>query len=700
MKQRGLLKCLLAFGVLTLPLLLTACTHIRGHLRPADPVPATNAFHAGAARVDLTPPPGFPMGGHSKSGRMARGFWTRLHARAIYLRDAEGRGLALVACDLWSLPAGLADRVAERVRAAPFRLPLARDQIVLAATHTHQSPGNFSSCALYNDFASPEAGFDRRLFEFLAERIAGAIAAAVRAQAPARVLYGEQVVGMVARNRSFPAFVRDPESGTILQANAGLPTGPRLAEYPSLEAYHAVDPVLKVLRVESLGAPTRVIALAGFFSVHATAMCHTTEFYTSDLFGVATTLAEQRLAGDAWPAANGPVVALFNGAEGDISPAWAEQDRPNTLRLGARLAAGLTGLLSGGSVLEGGLSWRYTKVPLANVAFPGADGATLRTANHPLPGAPMLGGAEDGRTEFFTQGYIEGLTGPPTREHGPKLGALDLQYAGLAALKLGPIRITKCFVSKASVPRGVPVGLYQLGGPAGVTLATLPGEFTLAMGRRITEAVMAALPAGASRVVPVGLANEYVSYFTTPEEYAAQHYEGASMLYGPHAGTLVGWHLGSLARGFDAQGPAFAEHRFDYAVGGQESFGVTELKKRDLQAAETAVRAVVAGARARHFDWRDATPSLKPAPATDARLAPRVSIEAERGGQWVSARHEGVAETNEGLNFLTLVVVPGRTQSTWRAVWMPPAGLDDSPRYRFRVETLDGRIVCSEPFAL
>src|SRR5687767_7666911 len=81
---------------------------------PAGSMPGgSDRFHAGAAKSDLTPPPGFPTGGYSLAGSITRGQWGRLYARALYLEDPRGSNLALVACDLWSMPAGLGDRVAE-----------------------------------------------------------------------------------------------------------------------------------------------------------------------------------------------------------------------------------------------------------------------------------------------------------------------------------------------------------------------------------------------------------------------------------------------------------------------------------------------------------------------------------------------------------------------------------------------------------
>ena len=65
-------------------------------------------------------------------------------------------------------------------------------------------------------------------------------------------------------------------------------------------------------------------------------------------------------------------------------------------------------------------------------------------------------------------------------------------------------------------------------------VVTVPGEVTAELGRRTRAAVLAAARgAGIRRVVLAGYANEYASYFTTPEEYDAQHYEGGTTVYGP-----------------------------------------------------------------------------------------------------------------------------------------------------------------------
>src|SRR5712672_3387835 len=110
------LKALLV-GVVSASLL--SCAHVHVSLKGSEGEDAPASFLAGAAKADITPPPGFPMGGHSVAGHRARGYWTRLYARAVYMQDRRGHELVLVACDLWSMPGGLGDRVAELLLSTP-----------------------------------------------------------------------------------------------------------------------------------------------------------------------------------------------------------------------------------------------------------------------------------------------------------------------------------------------------------------------------------------------------------------------------------------------------------------------------------------------------------------------------------------------------------------------------------------------------
>src|SRR5690242_19185025 len=139
------------FACLAALLCATGCASWKIDVPRYTPPPpaASGRFVAGAARIDITPPPGIPLGGHSIGGKISRGYWTRLSARAFYFRDESGQSLALVSCDLFAIPAGLHARVAYLL-ATEKHISLPPANLILAATHTHHGPGNYMSSAVYN----------------------------------------------------------------------------------------------------------------------------------------------------------------------------------------------------------------------------------------------------------------------------------------------------------------------------------------------------------------------------------------------------------------------------------------------------------------------------------------------------------------------------------------------------------------------
>lgn len=687
--------------VLLLAHACAACQSISGTLpAPASKEP-TGVFRAGAAKVDITPPPGFPMGGFSIIGKTARGYWTRLFARAIYLEDHEADAIVLVVCDLWSIPGGLSDRVAELVAHEENARHLGRGQIVLAATHTHHSPGNFSTSAMYNQFASPRAGFDGRLFDFLAHRIAAAVAAAARTAEPATARWTQAPVGGVARNRSFDAFALNPDAAELLAENLELDVGSVVTHVSTPDAYRAVDPTLTVLRLARASEPEQLIAAAGFYAVHATAMGPQSEVYSSDLFGVAATLVEQSLARSQAGRSAAPVVALFNGAEGDVSPNWVQQDRANTIRVGSALAGTMESLLRGAdrplsSEAQPGVSYQFDRIVIAGARFESPAGVPRQTAVRAQPGASQLGGAEDGRTPLFDLGWREGVTSLPAAGQGPKRNVLNPWGLELPWFVRPVVR---ALAPALDVPRVLPAGVYQVGD---LIFATLPGEFTTMMGRRIARGVAGA-QGKEQTVVLIGLAGEYLSYFTTPEEYAAQHYEGGSTLYGPESGPLVAHELARLAAALPEKKPQ-ASRTFSYRAGAARRFDLNEIGV-EPRAADDGLADVLqdleSGRPVRdypQFVWTDDMPRWR-RPYRDA-LTPAVAIETlAAGGTWEQLRIGGVAETDEGLSFVTVALAAAPPQSKWAAIWMVPPGAAPTGSYRFRVQRMNGQEVCSQPFA-
>jgi neutral ceramidase len=76
-------------------------------------------------------------------------------------------------------------------------------------------------------------------------------------------------------------------------------------------------------------------------------------------------------------------------------------------------------------------------------------------------------------------------------------------------------------------------------------------EPTVQSGRRIADAVAAELGLSRGQVVVNGYANAYAGYVATPEEYAAQRYEGSATLFGQ-------WSLPAFCTAFASLAAALA----------------------------------------------------------------------------------------------------------------------------------------------
>ncbi len=639
--------------------------------RPASP----GRFLAGRSVADITPPPGYPMGGHSIAARVSRGYWTRLHARAFFFRDATGQSLVLVSCDLFGIPAGLHAAVAQRVAEDG----IAPANLILAATHTHHGPGNYLSSKTYNSFASPAPGFDSALFQFLVDRITQAVKGAVHdgldhPGESAELLLRSGMIDDLVRNRATVAFSRNPDAEEILQ---NAPAAPPDCPVPCLR-YRAVDPTATVLEVRRFReATSKRIALLVFFAVHATAMPHHAELYNADLVGRAIQMLERR----AEP--SDVLVGFFNGAEGDVSPRWTRQDREDAVMLGDRLAAAVARIL--------------LKAPAATDRNPHIE-VLSRTVDRPLfcpPGSrrpefgvASLGGAEDGRTVLYDLGCRAGETGPKRDDgQGVKRPALDFKAIPL-------LKLTHLLAPARDFPTSVPVSLVRLGP---LSIAAVPVEMTTTTGWRVRKSLG---PLEAPRwTVLVGLANEYLSYVATREEYEYQDYEGASTIFGEISARCFQELLTDLSRTHPIPVTAIPAAR--YRAGSPPllvTFGpALAAPYRDMTDEE--LTAPFAGDSALptrswpHFEWNED-------PSTDwSGTSRRVAILEERGGQWLPRVDADGPDDDGGSNILTVLADGRGATRRWTALWMPP-GAAAGGRFRFSVRTPDGQTRLSEPFQL
>jgi hypothetical protein len=226
--------------------------------------PAAGGLQAGAAKVDITPPVGFPMWGYgARHDRPSVGVLDRLHARDLVFAVGHER-IALVSLDLGRAPTRRATAaIRARVKAA-----VGIEHLFLVGSHTHHGP-------VIELDTWPEPGHS--YVHELEDKIASVIAEAAHALRPAGLGTAAKEVAM-NRNR-----------------HSHRPDKP-------------VDPELLVLRVEDLqGKP---IAHAVNFAAHPTMIDAKVMRFSADYPGALAALVEQE---------TGVPCLFLQGAAGDLS---------------------------------------------------------------------------------------------------------------------------------------------------------------------------------------------------------------------------------------------------------------------------------------------------------------------------------------------------------------------------------------------
>jgi neutral ceramidase len=370
------------------------------------------------------------------------------------------------------------------------------------------------------------------------------------------------------------------------------PGAPPVASYEPDDL--AADLSLSLLRIDTLGGDGGPRPLGAFvvFGVHNTGIPNTNDLYHSDVFGFALREAERLINSPPAPVKPPPapvpapapaqeppvgtavqpvevlpaqraLVGIANGIEGDVSPSVGYRSVAETRRLGTELGrriqkafdeAGAVKSAQGDDALERAYRELYIPDQLAEdqsefyrknepppaIGLSWDDDAapnTVRLCHDPELGAPAAGGADDGPTwlRIFPKMHEGEVAADASKCQGLKLPVIGpsgfFGDDGLDFPAVGPIHMIR-------IGRGL--------------VATAPFEMSTVVGTRIRDRLRLFL-AKAKRhpaldgVAMVGLADGYLEYVTTPEEYAQQHYEGASTLYGPDTARFLGNHLLCLA---------------------------------------------------------------------------------------------------------------------------------------------------------
>ncbi len=318
---------------------------------------------------------------------------------------------------------------------------------------------------------------------------------------------------------------------------------------------HTIDPDVNVLRVDKVvrrrvgkGKRRRTrrvrVPIGGWstFADHGTVTKSSFRFYNADHHASALRVFEQRVRKEGKVPRRQEVMNVYgNSNEGDMS---AGLDRHGPA------ASDYVGRVEAAAMVR---AWRSARRQLSRtpaldmrwtrVCFCGQDVEGRPVGSASQVGIPFLTGSEEERGPLFDITHEHFETRRSEVDFGPHGRKLSAPGVG------------------GGVPRGVPLLAITVGRRM---IVSLPGEGTKEVGARIRAAVGSAIAgSGLEGVVLSGLANEFVLYFTTPEEYDRQHYEGGNTQFGKQSSVLMKNELAKLAGTLVRREPAPAPFAFD-----------------------------------------------------------------------------------------------------------------------------------------
>jgi neutral ceramidase len=300
---------------------------------------------------------------------------------------------------------------------------------------------------------------------------------------------------------------------------------------------HTIDPDVDVLRVDKVRAGRRVpIGIFSTFANHGTVVKPTFPYYNADHHAAAARVAEQaiRRAGDV-PRSQDVVNAYGNADQGDMTAG---------MRFTGPAGAEAVGRREAGAFLR---AWRragrrmtdplHLRTRWTIECFCGRQTAAGPVDERAAVGLPFLTGSEENR------GPLYDVTGVPFEGDRLPFGA-------------GPqgVKIQAVPDPGDTFPLATPLTTIRVADRA---IVTVPGEMTAGMGRRLKRNAAAAVRSSPiDRIVISGLANDFLHYFTSPEEYDRQHFEGGATLFGRATAVFIEERLIELLKRLVAGRPA------------------------------------------------------------------------------------------------------------------------------------------------
>lgn len=645
-------------ALLTLAMSVCALCGVAAPAQAASPT-----LIAGAGKADITPQTGYYLGGWTRADRTSHGQHTRLFSRAMVLQRGNQK-VALVSVDLFMVPGGMVQQIGEALRSRGF----SEKNILISASHTHSGPGGYANFPTLNTKApststvsdpisffrllAPEPA-DPQLYTFLTKQMTTAIGRADDDKAPAAAGWGSAEILGLTENRSLEAHLAD--HGLTVERGHGSvnqdPGGYR----------HTIDPDVNVLRVDKLRrrcARTKRRHLSrkrrggckrGFkrkrvrvpigawstFADHGTVTKSSFQFYNADHHASAMRVFEQKVRKRGKVPRRQEVLNVYgNSDEGDMSAGLHRSGPAASDEVGRVEADQMYGAWRrAGRQLTSrpALDTRWTRS-----CFCGQETEGGKVANESQVGLPFITGSEEERGPLYdvTGEDFEGDHAPTSSgPQGDKLGAPGVG---------------------GGVPHAFPLLAVRVGRRL---IVSVPGESTKEVGSRIKAAVYSQTAGSRiDRVVLSGLADEFLLYFTTPEEYQRQHYEGGNTQFGRYSSNLLKSEIAKLAGRVARGEPAPAPYPFDPTNGikpNGPAYGSGAASGRLLSqpgSLRRLQRVVI--------DWQGGALGLD-RPVDRAF----VSIQRRARGRWRTVA------SDLGLNMMWSVDDNGRYRATWDVPW-------------------------------
>ena len=164
-------------------------------------LPLQAAWKAGVAQSKITPNESIWLAGYGDRTRPSEGVLLDIYVKALALDAEAGKPVVLVTADLVGFPREISDPVAARCEK---EFGLARDRLVLNASHTHSAPVMSRSAAPRELDERQWQAVDRYRV-FLIEKTVAVIGEALHNMRPAEVKFGQSFAGIaVNRRRAYP----------------------------------------------------------------------------------------------------------------------------------------------------------------------------------------------------------------------------------------------------------------------------------------------------------------------------------------------------------------------------------------------------------------------------------------------------------------------------------------------------------------